>query len=609
MNRDLVEHFLNGYNSDELVGYVSLCGGSSKLTRKMQRAEYIASCLQDPEKLRWLWEQMAPDEQRVVAVAYHNGGHFDDMAYQAQYGNLPESLVSHNWYYTRDAHKHISLFLSRSQILPGLMPLLAGIVPPSERFQLTGLEEAPAAMVYDTEVAGKVEIVAFNHADTEEAGWHDLLVFLQLINQGLITFSSSSSRLTPKSAQTLLRHLLDGDFEQSDTEPVKVDETIRVYGLTIFALHAGLVSALGGGKLTPKGQAFLTSQDPELLLEAFETWSSQGSFEELTRIQGLRGLRSKGIHLTDPGERREKILEALSWCPTGVWIPLEEFYRAVKIWRFNFKLEEEGLNKLYVGSRRSYDGYYSSWASPDNMWLLTNGIYINVILWEYLATLGALDLLYIPAEEAQLLTTLDEDPWVFNEFYFDEDESFSRYDGLCYFRINPLGAYLLGHTAEYQPPSHLSLEQAFFQVDAERQVKLLDPQRPIPMVMAQLIQVAVETAPGCYRLDQEKLLPALEQGLDIKVLIDFLHRHNQGTLPPEIDEWLQSIYQASRAFSIKSKALIIRASGKEVAEKVLADPELSRICTLLDGTTLVISASHESRFRNRLRQLGYGVRA
>ena len=50
------------------------------------------------------------------------------------------------------------------------------------------------------------------HADTEEAGWHDLLLFLQLLDQGAIKLSSSSRRLTPVSARALIENLLQGDF-------------------------------------------------------------------------------------------------------------------------------------------------------------------------------------------------------------------------------------------------------------------------------------------------------------------------------------------------------------------------------------------------------------
>ena len=60
-------------------------------------------------------------------------------------------------------------------------------------------------------------------------------------------------------------------------------------------------------------------------------------------------------------------------------------------------LRREEVDKLYMGYRYGSRGYYEPWASRDDTWLLTNGLYINVVLWEYLGSIGALDLLYLAA--------------------------------------------------------------------------------------------------------------------------------------------------------------------------------------------------------------------
>src|SRR5690606_34549015 len=135
--------------------------------------------------------------------------------------------------------------------------------------------------------------------------------------------------------------------------------------------------------------------------------------DELTRIDAIKGMRARGIKLTEPSLRRERIVEALSWCPTGVWISIEDFYRAVKIWHFDFEIEAGGLDKLYVGRRSQYE----AWASWEDMWILTNGLYINTVLWEYLATIGALDLVYLRAGEVD----------VGAEAYYYDELTYSRY--------------------------------------------------------------------------------------------------------------------------------------------------------------------------------------
>ena len=127
------------------------------------------------------------------------------------------------------------------------------------------------------------------------------------------------------------------------------------------------------------------------------------------------------------------------------------------------------------------------------------------------------------------------------------------------------------------------------------------------MVAGQLDQVATSEADGVYRLDEQKILLALEQGADFAALCHFLARHNQGSLPKEIDAWLAKIDRNSRAFSIKTEALLIQADSGELVQKVLADPDLRKFSRTLDDGTLVIPSSRKTRFRNRLRELGYGV--
>jgi hypothetical protein len=378
---------------------------------------------------------------------------------------------------------------------------------------------------------------------------------------------------------------------------LRAEDTIRPFGLAVFAKGAGLITSYGRSELTERGRAYLNSQEPELLLEAFETWTRESVFDEITRLDAVKGVRSRGIRLTKPGMRRERIVEALSWCPVDVWIDIAEFYRALKIWHFDFQIEEGGIEKLYVGYRYGGSRYYEPWASSQDMWLLINGLYINAVLWEYLAVIGALDIAYLPPGEVDFEASLYSD---FDEAYY------SRYDGLFFFRINPLGAYLFGQADDYRATT--AGDAPLWRVGADRLLKLPDPARLTPVIKAQLDQIAAPEGEDAYRLDVQKLLLAVEQGADLESLRDFLARHCVEPLPPEVSSWLDQVYSASRAFSVETPMLRIRAASDDLVQFVLADPELGKFCQPLGKRGLVIPASRETRFRNRLRELGYGVR-
>ena len=77
---------------------------------------------------------------------------------------------------------------------------------------------------------------------------------------------------------------------------------------------------------------------------------------------------------------------------------------------------------------RKRDG---DWREGTSRWKTPTGLNINVILWETLASIGALDTISAPGADD-----------VFPAETYNYDEStYSDYDGLLYFRINPCLLY------------------------------------------------------------------------------------------------------------------------------------------------------------------------
>jgi hypothetical protein len=77
----------------------------------------------------------------------------------------------------------LDLFLYQKRLPQEL--LLAPLVPPPEKFQLEGLDEAPDV----------ISVYGEKHplwgADTEQAGLHDLQAHLRLLQQGVLKYTST----------------------------------------------------------------------------------------------------------------------------------------------------------------------------------------------------------------------------------------------------------------------------------------------------------------------------------------------------------------------------------------------------------------------------------
>ena len=525
-----------------------------------------------------LWLLLDELTRKAISSAVHNGGEFDGNAFIAQYGSLPQRPKS-RWFWQVEPIM-LDLFIYNNRVPQDMIPLLEGLISPPEKFRLHGAADIPD--VVETAYGHEANLIC---VETEQSGWHDLLAYLRMVEQNELSTSTSSGNLTKSSVSKLLDNLMESDF-LTLPEKYRVNHTIRPNGLSSFAEGANLMRR---EQLTSTGQKFYNDQDPELLLEAFETWTHEDTFDELNRIGGLKGVGARQTSLTPPAKRREAVIEALSWCPTNEWIDIQDFYRAIKIWHFDFDVETSYYSNLYIGSRDYGDLQGSTY------WTVVKGLYINVIIWEYLGSIGAVDLAFTAPQEANLALDM--------EFSYLSDGYISLYDGLRYFRINPLGAFLLGQAGEYL--SSVPLTPPLFTISSDLQVKLLDPKALTPNDQHQLEQVAVRVKKGQYRLDTQQLLTSMEEGTPWQQIADFLTERNQGPLPSEAWTWLTKLQENSAMFKASSQALFITVQSAELLEMALEDPVLGKMCNAITNRTLVIPSSKEKAFRRRLKELEY----
>lgn len=575
-----LSELLDQWTSDHLKEYVKLLNGSSKITRKADRIEFICQQMLNQDSLTKVWEQLDQISRRAVSVAYHNGGEFNIAAFVNQYGELPPrpEQKPRYWGYLSQTPILFDLFVDRRHLLiaQDLMPLLEALVLSVERFELKGVETAPKFVELEDHNTPVITV------ETELIGHTDLLTYLRMVELGHVKLSSTNHRLTAASVRKVIENLLDGDYRPLP-EKVTGRTTIRPFGLDVFTQEAGLVSRYG--TLTKTGKEYVKTQAPEILLAAFEKWSETDGFDELQRITHLGGVGSKKTRLTPSGFRREQVIEALSWCPVDTWISINDFYRAFIVWDFDFEVEETDWSNLYVGS-----SYYGS-LSGRSYWDVTKGLYINAIIWEYLATLGAVDIAFA---EDEYVTVIDTD-------YLYIDEPISPYDSLLYFRINAWGAYLLGQAGDYTSgkPEKTNL----FRIDEDHRVHLLADCPPAERLQLEVLTNQLDEQ--TYRLDTVKVLTAVEGGQSLEQITAFLTANHQGDLSSSTADWLATFQRNQGAFRESGKAVLIQLKQPGLKELVANDPALSKICRILDNKTILIRQSQMTRFRNRLKELGY----
>ncbi len=255
---------------------------------------------------------------------------------------------------------------------------------------------------------------------------------MQLCAAGKLRCSEKTHRPSAATVRAVADVLVNGDFY--------TDEPIVSFAWPLL-LQAGALARDGTRlALTPKGRKALGQPAHEVIRGLWERWPRHAPLDELSRVEQIKGQRSAAA-LTAAGPRRHAVVAALGLCPRDEWIGVDELFAKMRNAGASPTIarSERGLWRLYLGDPEygslGYEGYHD--------WPILEGRYTLAILFEYAATLGLLDVDYVPPAHARHdFRHMWGADWI---------DALSRYDGLLAVRRTPLGAYATGLATTYAP--------------------------------------------------------------------------------------------------------------------------------------------------------------
>lgn len=485
----------------------------------------------------------------------------------------------------------------------------------------------------------------------ERAAPRDLLTVLALTDAGQIRVGEKTRHISGASARELYRALTGGDYYPLEWTPDRYTPPIgpiRAFAWPLLIQQARLANAEGSRLyLTQPGKralrelhgatlrtsasggaeelaAALASAAAPFLKQIWEAWE-RAEFDEFSRLEAIGGQRSKGgRHMTEPSWRRAAIAEALAELPVGQWVALDELDRYLRAAGYRFEVSEEpGL--LYIGEPH----YGSLWGGGQDLWRVVERRYMMAFVMEYAATLGIVDVAYrYPNEAARDFDHLwgtDGLPYL------------SRYDGLAYVRLTPLGAFCLGAQEAYEfdasrvlrgdgevtgkgsggsPPQMISWPVLV--VNDEGIVEPAGELLPADAVfldrVARRIQTARGSKPGAasdgrprWQLHRDRLLEAAELGVDLAEVRAFLESRTGRRLPEAVEFLLDEAAYGARRLREVGRGIILEASDASLAQRLASDAVLGRYVVAVTGRHLVVREAGAKAAYQRLRKLGFGV--
>lgn len=542
--------------------------------------------------LHALWNRLDDTQRLAVAeTLYAVDGVFHRDRFRAKYGQLPDFSVkepsSRYSYYRQPTPLALLLYYQEGYygVPADLGEELRGFVSEPAPVQLHTIKALP-------EMVRESRLVVRNN---ERDALVDVTVLLRLVDQGKVQVSDKTSLPGTATLRLLTDSLVGGDFYTGNITKHRGSQEIgpiKAFSWPVLLQASGFVQHNGTRlALTPAGLKALSAPPAGVLSMIWRKWLKSNLLDEFSRIDAIRGQKSKSRVMTALPPRRAVISDMLRLCPVESWISIDDFSRYMQATGHTFEVTHDPW-ALYICEREygslGHDGFHS--------WDILQLRYLLCFLFEYAAALGIIDVAYIEPHEAR------ND---FRELWGADDlEFFSRYDGLVYFRLTPLGAYCLGLADNYTVTP--LLPHVAFSVLPSLHVQVAKGRMSVEEMLLLETWAEKETEES-WRLDRQKALRAIEKGHDIAELRTFLQAREEQTLPELVESFLKNAQKQGRALKIVGTALLIQCENAEIAEIIATRKETASLCLRAGERHLVVRPEHEEKFRVLVRALGYGM--
>jgi hypothetical protein len=512
----------------------------------------------------------------------------------------PEGQSRYSYYERYDRPTTLSLFFPQYYVLPtDLRRLLLDFVPRPAGFTIPSLAELPATFPqtrYRWEGNKSVEETAdvpLRVRETAREAEHGLKAVLRLIEAGRVRVSDKKRQPTAASVQALAPVLQGGDFysaedQDPDAYDPSADLTIKAFAWPMIVQAAGLAEKSGDNlKLTPAGQKVLAKLAHETLRAAWRKWRTTSLLDEFSRVETIKGQGKAGLSAV--ANRRKTVGHSLAECPVGRWVAVDDFFRFLRATDRDFVLARQTY-ELYIAEHYygnlGYDSVYA--------WEQLQGRYILAFLFEYAATLGLIDVAYLPPQGERRDF---QDRWG-----TDELSCLSRYDGLLYFRLNALGAWCLDQAEHYELPA-LPVAQV---IQVLPNLEVVARQPPLAAADRLLLdRFAEPQSEAVWRRTADKILSVLEAGGSLEELAEFLTARSAAPLPQTVQVFLDDLKQRAGQLRDLGLARLVECADAAVAQLLVTDRQLRDKCWLAGERWLVFRTADEAAVKRGLRRLGY----
>ncbi len=596
---------------EELKKLVPLLPTSERATRKADIISIIIKYLEG-DNLKNLWSKLDKLQQAAVSEIVHSSINlYESARFVAKYGEHPNWGEKNSWgSYSKPSLLHLFFY---NKFMPlDLKERLKTFVPKPTGNIIKVVDELPEHFKlyweefdYETKSYKKgFEEIPIIICEMERAAQADVQAMLRLIDVGQITVSDKTL-LPPSSIMKLIESVLEGgDYYNQPGSPHQKelqDEEDDVVGyIKAFAwpmlMQATNLVELTGKRLslTKAGKKALSLPPAEVIKDIWKRWTKTKILDEFRRVDAIKGQTGKAKHHFTPLEGRRSVIgTALTDCEIGKWVSTKDFSKHMLAAGYEFQVVREAYELYITDHNYGNLGYQGS-----DSWNILQERYLLCLLFEYMATLGLIDVAYVhPSGVADDYLSM----WGTGDLSY-----LSRYDGLLYFRLNSLGAYCLGMLDKYTPtPMEI---KPTLRVLPNREIAVIGKKlSPGNQILLDLYTQKVSDS--VWKLDQAKIMSSLETGRKISDLEEFLEASSGHQIPETVKHFINDLAERANYLKNRGQAQLIECVDVALATLIANDSRTKKFCLLAGERHIVVYSEFESQFRKALRQIGYVIQS
>ena len=287
-----------------------------------------------------------------------------------------------------------------------------------------------------------------------------------------------------------------------------------------------------------------------------------------------------------------RIITILKEMPMNDWISIENLmdllaHRAIDVKPLS--IHPYDTNKLYYETENNTNEATKNYITNDSLTQFITEPFIKGSLFLF----AAFGLIEIAFDEVNLTT--------FGTTYY------SNYDGLKYFRLTNLGAYILGHTSTFEHQNtptqrnKLSLSNDSLMIIADGDMTALTDKM--------LSAYSEKLGNTRYRVTATSFLKDCKTRKDIESKIALFKAAVNSSIPIYWDRFFKELVNNATAIKINKFVVTytLLKDDKELHRLVAQDIELKQLVLKAEGFNLLVPVENQTKFKSRMKELGFVV--